>query len=1263
MSCSSTDKNTQLLRQQITANYQALNAELTALEQQVLSLGELGLPALPSGNLFVGSATNVAAAKPITGDVLLDFNGVTSIASGAIVNDDISATANIAPGKLALGAGKFLIGGTGSVAAEKDLTGPIGISIDGVTSIATGAITNAQISTTAAIDPQKVALTSGRILIGDVNNKASAQTPMGDVSISSAGVTAITADSIVNADINPAANIAASKLALGSGKFYIGSGGGVATEQTLTGPIAISSTGVTSIVDGSITNADINVAAGIATTKLALDTINTKYSYLNGAGSYTIPFGAIVVTNETELRSALATLQAAGQGGTIFINGTVTITYFLDLLVPGLTLMGFNPSQSKIVLSDTLNAGLDTRTNLIIRPEKQNITIKGITIQGNNLTPRRNGIESENVRDNSGLTIENCEIKKVYYGITQSGGELSTPNNNIRILNNRISDFVGGIYWNWTTFGLDVVGNTVIGDGSEYDKDKASIQNAIWIGNGMTNLHVCNNNVGSVQRMGIEIFWPYWFRTGAVGTQSSSAVSKYKADAGVVITGNTVYDCGSMGISCGGNRNAIVANNSISNVRWIGLELVGDERELARPNRYTNMVVTGNHIYNVNGQPRGLGKAYKPTHSTCSQSIQTHFSSISPVDLNAATVGGTVTFNLPLVGGFRPTLQVGKQFIARDTADIVANNAVVKTLTGKILTYNQITGDVVVTVISKIGSVSVSNWTIFIGRTLTLTLNTLVPMAWGTNAASATSGWVLDANGVPNADAGGQILGASSINLINTVDGGNVSQINGFVTAYNPAVPAAVTMEITSATGSSTTPITTWRASNVATIVAVSIDIIDGMLFANNYINTAVDAVSLKESTLFTPARPESNIPTIENNYGCQVFESQNIYISDNVFTRAGYRYLQVNNSRDVVVENNKFVSPTSSYTNTGTTVTKIATGINAGSITYDPTDPVTELGDSGTPAANLPNSAVYFFASPKCLLKGNYIKNSTVSNLWYASNGVSLITDAFSRPEVRFGTDLRYRGNISEELDNIIMPINCPVVDLTQEWKTQLAETENFTGYRFHVNPGNARTDSKILAVSTGSAQNIYNWNFASDTSIAIAAGTTSLVFTVKSAQNVYASFFNSWFTTAGGAAAAAALPIGTFVRGEVYDQTTPSGFFEGKVTAFTPGVESFSFTCSVVYNTVTAGTYNLWKFHFDQDALFVSTAGDLVLRKGIQADRTSGTTIATAPTQKLGFWGKTPVVQPVAIAAPTGGDLTSTQAKLNEVLAALRATGIIAT
>jgi hypothetical protein len=287
-------------------------------------------------------------------------------------------------------------------------------------------------------------------------------------------------------------------------------------------------------------------------------------------------------------------------------------------------------------------------------------------------------------------------------------------------------------------------------------------------------------------------------------------------------------------------------------------------------------------------------------------------------------------------------------------------------------------------------------------------------------------------------------------------------------------------------------------------------------------------------------------------------------------------------------------------------------------------------------------------------LLKNNYIKNSTVSNLWYASNGVSLITDAFSRPEVRFGTDIRYRGNISEELDNIIMPINCPVVDLTQEWQTSASEAlkENFTGYRFHVNPGNARADSKILAVSAGASKNIYNWFFFSNTSHTVSNAITSLTFTVTSAQNITSSLFNSW------ASDPTLLPIGTFVRGEVSGVLQPTEYFEGRVTGFTAGTNTFSFTCSVVYNTVATGVQNAWKFYFDQDALYVSKTGDLVLRNNIAADKTTGTKIGINGQDKLSFWGVDPVTRPAKI-----DDAISTNAhtQLNLLLETLRTIGII--
>lgn len=40
----------------------------------------------------------------------------------------------------------------------------------------------------------------------------------------------------------------------------------------------------------------------------------------------------------------------------------------------------------------------------------------------------------------------------------------------------------------------------------------------------------------------------------------------------------------------------------------------------------------------------------------------------------------------------------------------------------------------------------------------------------------------------------------------------------------------------------------------------------------------------------------------------------------------------------------------------------------------------------------------------------------------------------------------------------------------------------------------------------------------------------------------------------------------------------------------------------------------------------------------RNIQTGLTTGTKIGTAATQKLGFYGVTPIVQPVAISAPTG-------------------------
>lgn len=67
----------------------------------------------------------------------------------------------------------------------------------------------------------------------------------------------------------------------------------------------------------------------------------------------------------------------------------------------------------------------------------------------------------------------------------------------------------------------------------------------------------------------------------------------------------------------------------------------------------------------------------------------------------------------------------------------------------------------------------------------------------------------------------------------------------------------------------------------------------------------------------------------------------------------------------------------------------------------------------------------------------------------------------------------------------------------------------------------------------------------------------------------------------------------------------------------------------------------------------------------KDITFGTTTGTKIGTGATQKIGYWGATPVVQPVAVADATGGTVIDTEARaaINALLARLRTPGIIAT
>jgi len=244
----------------------------------------------------------------------------TMIADGTIVNADINASAAVALSKLASGtSGQIIVANSSGVPTWVSETGDVTISDTGVTAISSGVIVNADVSATAAIDYSKLAaLTSGNILVGNASNVATSVAVTGDVTISNAGVTAIASGAIVNADINASAAIDYSKLAsLTSGNILVGNASNVATSVAVTGDVTISNAGVTAIGSGVIVNADINASAAIDKTKISGTAITAADT---GTVTSTMIADGTIVNADINASAAIALSKlASGTSGQIIV--------------------------------------------------------------------------------------------------------------------------------------------------------------------------------------------------------------------------------------------------------------------------------------------------------------------------------------------------------------------------------------------------------------------------------------------------------------------------------------------------------------------------------------------------------------------------------------------------------------------------------------------------------------------------------------------------------------------------------------------------------------------------------------------------------------------------------------------------------------------------------------------------------------------------------------------------------------------------------
>lgn len=164
-----------------------------------------------------------------------------------------------------------------------------------------------------------IALTNGHIFVGNASNIATDVAMSGDISITNAGVTAIVAGVIVNADINAAAAIAFSKLAaLTSGNILVGSAGNVATSVAMSGDATIIASGALTIANNAITTAKI-LNANVTLAKLAAG-ITPAYiiklggKNVSGGGSATV---TITATGVVAGDLAFAAIQASANAVSI----------------------------------------------------------------------------------------------------------------------------------------------------------------------------------------------------------------------------------------------------------------------------------------------------------------------------------------------------------------------------------------------------------------------------------------------------------------------------------------------------------------------------------------------------------------------------------------------------------------------------------------------------------------------------------------------------------------------------------------------------------------------------------------------------------------------------------------------------------------------------------------------------------------------------------------------------------------------------------
>jgi hypothetical protein len=192
------------------------------------------------------------------------------------------------------------------------------------------------------------------------------------------GTAEITNDSIINADIKSDAAIDFSKLAtLDSTYLLVGSAAGVATKRAITGDVTIGNTGVTAITAGSIVNADVNASAAIAYSKLNISNSVLNADINSAAAIATSKLAAATHTTDGTGKMeflAVGTYDCGERPADVVCASATDITNADNLFTKAHTFV--DGTLVNVSTGTTLPTGLSANTGYYVRVIEEDVSFK-----------------------------------------------------------------------------------------------------------------------------------------------------------------------------------------------------------------------------------------------------------------------------------------------------------------------------------------------------------------------------------------------------------------------------------------------------------------------------------------------------------------------------------------------------------------------------------------------------------------------------------------------------------------------------------------------------------------------------------------------------------------------------------------------------------------------------------------------------------------------------------------------------------------------